>query len=99
MSKLTLCFLEVDELMKINKNIKFASTTQKQLFDRLANKNFTIEEEYIQKISEALPDGVNVKELEIKNIDAKSLYESYTKKVDELERLSNQQKELLKKEL
>ena len=99
MSKLTLCFLEVDELMKINKNIKFASTTQKQLFDRLVNKNFTIEEEYIQKISEALPDGVNVKELEIKNIDAKSLYESYTKKVDELERLSNLQKELLKKEL
>ena len=72
MSKLTLCFLEVDELMKINKNIKFESTTQKQLFDRLANKNFTIEEEYIQKISEALPDGVMLKNLKSKILTLKA---------------------------
>lgn len=96
--KIALCYLDVNGLTLMN-GIKFKSTTQRQLYDRFVNKNFTIDEDYISKISDALPDGVEVKEITITSIDAKALYTSYTEKVEELDRLSNAQKELLMKDL
>lgn len=89
-------YLEINELMKINNNIKFESTTQKQLFDILSDKNFTLKEESVTKLNKVLPDGVTIKPVVVIDLDGEKLFNKYTTKVNRLNELETEKQELLK---
>lgn len=90
-----LCYLEVDPLIKLNRSLRFDSRVQENLYNRLIGKNFTVEADYMEKLSSILPAGIEVKEITIVSIDAVELYNNYNSRLDEICKLDTKRDELL----